>query len=96
MYKIDARRFLCCYIEKLHSSCGMPDFSNGSASVSAENDVPARVISSAEEIVPAVLPTSITGGAIGMEVDAKSAILIDAAAERYVEKNSTTGFRPPV
>ena len=48
--------------------------------VFAEDDTIEEMISSATEPQQAVLPTSITGGAIGMTADAKSAILIDAAS----------------
>jgi len=63
--------------------------------VSAENDVPVRVISSAEEILPTVLPTSITGGAIGMDVDAKSAILIDAGSGTVLYEKNAHDRLPP-
>lgn len=62
---------------------------------SAEDNVPLRIVSSAEEVVPAVLPTSITGGAVGMTVDAKSAVLIDAGSGTVLfEKNSHDRLPP--
>jgi len=63
--------------------------------VSAESDVPVRIISSAEEIVPASLPYAITGGAIGMDVDAKSAILIDAATGTVLYEKNPHDRLPP-
>ncbi|HWQ78771.1 MAG TPA: D-alanyl-D-alanine carboxypeptidase family protein [Anaerovoracaceae bacterium] len=63
--------------------------------VSAENDEPIQVVSSAEEVVPTVLPTSITGGAVGMAVEAKSAVLIDAGSGTVLfEKNSHDRLPP--
>lgn len=63
--------------------------------VSAEDDALTEVISSAEEVVETVLPTSITGGAIGMTVDAKSAILIDAASGTVLFEQNSHDRLPP-
>jgi len=54
-----------------------------------------KVISSADEVEPAVLPASITGGAVGMTVDAKSAILIDADSGTVLFEQSSHDKLPP-
>lgn len=61
----------------------------------AEDNVSNQIISSAEEVVPAVLPTSITGGAIGMDVDAKSAVLIDAGSGTVLYEKNSHDHLPP-
>ncbi len=63
--------------------------------VSAEYDASIDVISSAEEVVETVLPTSITGGAVGMAVDAKSAILIDAGSGTVLFEQNSHDKLPP-
>lgn len=63
--------------------------------VCAEDDASNQIISSAEEAVETVLPTSITGGAIGMIVDAKSAILIDAASGTVLFEQNSHDRLPP-
>ena len=54
-----------------------------------------NVISSGNETEGAVLPTSITGGAIGMTVDAKSAILIDAGSGTVLFEQNSHDKLPP-
>jgi D-alanyl-D-alanine carboxypeptidase (penicillin-binding protein 5/6) len=61
----------------------------------AENEMPIRVLSSAEEAVPAVLPVSVTGGAVGMDVDAKSSILIDAGSGTVLFEKNAHDRLPP-
>ncbi|MEL7654394.1 MAG: D-alanyl-D-alanine carboxypeptidase family protein [Bacillota bacterium] len=61
----------------------------------AEDEAVSKVISSADEFEPAVLPTSITGGAIGMSVDAKSAILIDAGSGTVLFEQNSHDKLPP-
>lgn len=63
--------------------------------VSAEDNASIDVISSAEEVVETVLPTSITGGAVGMAVDAKSAILIDAGSGTVLFEQNSHDKLPP-
>lgn len=63
--------------------------------VLAEEDALIEVISSAEEAVETVLPTSITGGAVGMSVDAKSAILIDAGSGTVLFDQNSHDRLPP-
>ncbi len=63
--------------------------------VCAEDDALIDVISSAEETVPTILPTSITGGAVGMTVDAKSAILVDAASGTVLFEQNSHEQLPP-
>lgn len=63
--------------------------------VSAEDDALTEVISSADEVVETVLPTSITGGAVGMTVDAKSAILIDAGSGTVLFEQNSHDKLPP-
>ncbi len=63
--------------------------------VSAEEEALTEVISSAEEIVETILPTSITGGAVGMTVDAKSAILIDAGSGTVLFEQNSHDRLPP-
>lgn len=60
-----------------------------------EDNTIKEVISSAAEPEQAVLPTSITGGAIGMAVDAKSAILIDAASGTVLFEHNSHDRLPP-
>ena len=61
---------------------------------SAEN-TEIQMISSAQEAEAVVLPTSITGGAIGMSVDAKSAILIDAGSGTVLFEQNSHDKLPP-
>ena len=61
----------------------------------AEDEAMVEVVSSAEEAVPTVLPTSITGGAVGMTVDAKSAILIDAGSGTVLFDQNSHDKLPP-
>ena len=63
--------------------------------VSAEDEALTEVISSAEEVVETILPTSITGGAVGMTVDAKSAVLIDAASGTVLFEQNSHDRLPP-
>lgn len=63
--------------------------------VFAEDEALTEVISSAEEVVETVLPTSITGGAVGMTVDAKSAILIDAGSGTVLFEQNSHDKLPP-
>lgn len=63
--------------------------------VSAEEEALTEVISSAEEVVETVLPTSITGGAVGMAVDAKSAVLIDAGSGTVLFEQNSHDRLPP-
>jgi serine-type D-Ala-D-Ala carboxypeptidase (penicillin-binding protein 5/6) len=63
--------------------------------VNADDKAVTKMISSAKEIEPTVLPTSITGGAIGMSVDAKSAILIDAASGTVLFEQNSHDRLPP-
>ncbi len=63
--------------------------------VAAEEEVLIDVISSAEEAIETVLPTSITGGAVGMSVDAKSAILIDAGSGTVLFEQNSRDRLPP-
>ena len=63
--------------------------------VSAEEEALTEVISSAEEVVETILPTSITGGAVGMTVDAKSAVLIDAASGTVLFEQNSHDRLPP-
>jgi len=63
--------------------------------VFAEDEARLEVVSSAEEAVPTVLPTSITGGAVGMTVDAKSAILIDAGSGTVLFDQNSHDKLPP-
>ena len=63
--------------------------------VFAEDEAISKMISSAKETEPAVLPTSITGGAIGMTVDAKSAILIDAGSGTVLFEQNSHDRLPP-
>ena len=63
--------------------------------VFAEDDTIEEMISSATEPQQAVLPTSITGGAIGMTADAKSAILIDAASGTVLFDQNPHDRLPP-
>ncbi|HYE68577.1 MAG TPA: D-alanyl-D-alanine carboxypeptidase family protein [Anaerovoracaceae bacterium] len=63
--------------------------------VSAEDEALTEVISSAEEAVETILPTSITGGAVGMTVDAKSAVLIDAASGTVLFEQNSHDRLPP-
>lgn len=63
--------------------------------VSAEEETLTEVISSAEEVVETILPTSITGGAVGMTVDAKSAVLIDAASGTVLFEQNSHDRLPP-
>lgn len=60
-----------------------------------EDDTIKEMISSAAEPEQAVLPTSITGGAIGMTVDAKSAILIDAESGTVLFEHNSHDRLPP-
>ncbi|HML38582.1 MAG TPA: D-alanyl-D-alanine carboxypeptidase family protein [Bacillota bacterium] len=61
----------------------------------AEDNISNKIVSSAEEVVPTVLPTSITGGAIGMDVDAKSAVLIDAGSGTILYEKNSHDHLPP-
>ncbi|MDD2190892.1 MAG: D-alanyl-D-alanine carboxypeptidase [Eubacteriales bacterium] len=63
--------------------------------VFAEDNAVKEMISSAVEPEQAVLPTSVTGGAIGMTVDAKSAILIDAASGTVLFEQNSHERLPP-
>lgn len=63
--------------------------------VFAEEEAPVPVVSSAEEVVATVLPTSITGGAVGMAVDAKSAVLIDAGSGTVLFEQNSHDRLPP-
>jgi D-alanyl-D-alanine carboxypeptidase (penicillin-binding protein 5/6) len=63
--------------------------------VFAEEEAPVPVVSSAEEVVATVLPTSITGGAVGMTVDAKSAVLIDAGSGTVLFEQNSHDRLPP-
>lgn len=63
--------------------------------VCAEDDDTIDVLSSAEEAAPAVLPVSVTGGAVGMTVDAKSAILIDAGSGTVLFEQNSHDRLPP-
>lgn len=63
--------------------------------VCAEEEAFTEVISSAEEVVETILPTSITGGAVGMTVDAKSAVLIDAASGTVLFEQNSHDRLPP-
>jgi D-alanyl-D-alanine carboxypeptidase (penicillin-binding protein 5/6) len=63
--------------------------------VCAEDEALIDVVSSAEETVPTILPTSITGGAVGMTVDAKSAILIDAGSGTVLFEQNSHDRLPP-
>lgn len=63
--------------------------------VCAEDDGLKEIISSAQQPEQAVLPTSITGGAIGMTLDAKSAILIDAASGTVLFEQNSHDRLPP-
>ena len=63
--------------------------------VFAEDEAMIEVISSAEEAVETVLPTSITGGAVGMSADAKSAILIDAGSGTVLFEQNSHDRLPP-
>lgn len=63
--------------------------------VFAEDEALTEVISSAEEAVETILPTSITGGAVGMAVDAKSAILIDAGSGTVLFEQNSHDKLPP-
>ena len=63
--------------------------------VSAEEEALTDVISSADEVVETILPTSITGGAVGMTVDAKSAVLIDAASGTVLFEQNSHDRLPP-
>ncbi len=63
--------------------------------VFAEDNAVKEMISSAVEPEQAVLPTSITGGAIAMTVDAKSAILIDAASGTVLFEQNSQERLPP-
>ena len=63
--------------------------------VFAEDEAVSKIISSANEIEPTVLPVSITGGAIGMTVDAKSAILIDAGSGTVLFEQNSHDRLPP-
>lgn len=65
------------------------------STVCANDEAVGKVISSAKEIEPTVLPTSITGGAVGMTVDAKSAILIDAASGTVLFEQNAHDRLPP-
>lgn len=62
---------------------------------SAEDSASLEVLSSAQETAGTVLPTSITGGAVGMTVDAKSAILIDAASGTVMFEQHSHDRLPP-
>lgn len=63
--------------------------------VFAEEEAPVQVVSSAEEVVATVLPTSITGGAVSMTVDAKSAVLIDAGSGTVLFEQNSHDRLPP-
>jgi len=63
--------------------------------VFAEEEAMVEVISSAEEAVETVLPASITGGAVGMSVDAKSAILIDSGSGTVLFEQNSHDRLPP-
>ena len=63
--------------------------------VCAEDNTSLQVISSAEEAAETILPTSITGGAVSMTVDAKSAILIDAASGTVLFEQNSHDRLPP-
>ncbi len=65
------------------------------AAVDTVDDSAVDVISSAEEVMPTVLPTSITGGAVGMAVDAKSAVLIDAGSGTVLFDQNSHDRLPP-
>ncbi len=63
--------------------------------VFAEDEPVMEMISSAIEPEPTVLPTSITGGAVSMTVDAKSAVLIDAASGTVLFEQNSHERLPP-
>lgn len=54
-----------------------------------------HMISSAKELEEVVLPTSVTGGAVGMTVDAKSAVLIDAGSGTVMFEQNSHDKLPP-
>lgn len=60
-----------------------------------EDDTITEMISSAVEPEQVVLPTSVTGGAIGMTVDAKSSILIDAESGTVLFEQNSHDRLPP-
>lgn len=64
-------------------------------SVFANEEEPLEMVSSAEDTAATVLPVSITGGAVGMTVDAKSAILIDAASGTVLFEQAAHDRLPP-
>lgn len=70
-------------------------FAGDDEAVDIIDDSAIDVLSSAEEVVPTVLPTSITGGAVGMTVDAKSAILIDAGSGTVLFDQNSHDRLPP-
>ena len=63
--------------------------------VFAEDEPVMEMISSAIEPEPTVLPTSITGGAVSMTVDAKSAVLIDAGSGTVLFEQNSHERLPP-
>ena len=70
-------------------------FAEDDEAVDTVEDTVVDVLSSAEEVMPTVLPTSITGGAVGMTVDAKSAILIDAGSGTVLFEQNSHDRLPP-
>ena len=63
--------------------------------VRAEDNAVSNIISSANEPKQTILPTSITGGAVGMTVDAKSAVLIDAGSGTVLFEQNSHDQLPP-
>ncbi|MBR0600004.1 D-alanyl-D-alanine carboxypeptidase family protein [Sinanaerobacter chloroacetimidivorans] len=63
--------------------------------VCAEEEETVSVLSSAVDTEGTVLPSSVTGGAIGMTVDAKSAILIDAESGTVLFEQNSHDRLPP-